>query len=240
MPFSDTALTFLDECSSVDSMPKLVSKFEHVLDQFGFNRFMMTRLPPLHEDPEPLILAHTWSQQWIDHYREQSYFWSDPVSAYSFAHGRPFTWSEARAGSPVTARSVQITEDANAVGMFDGLGFPLQDPRNAQSVVSLSSDKRIDLPVHGKALLQIVCIHADMRAVDLMELPQPQWKPLSPREREALKWVAAGKTNHETSIIMNTAEKTVERQLTNAREKLQASNTTHAVAKALYTKQIIL
>jgi LuxR family transcriptional regulator, quorum-sensing system regulator BjaR1 len=240
MLFHEPAFCFLDRCSRIDTKRELFAEFSKVLDMFGFNRFMMTRLPPLHEDPEPLIIEHTWSRQWIDHYREQAYFWADPVSTYSFVHNRPYTWSEAREKVPGNTRSREVQADADAIGMLDGLGFPMQDLRNAQSVVSLSSDKRVDLPEHAKGLLYLVAINAALRAEELLELPSPEWKPLSPREKEALKWVASGKTNHETSIIMNTAEKTVERQLTNAREKLQASNTTHAVAKALYTRQIIL
>lgn len=58
---------------------------------------------------------------------------------------------------------------------------------------------------------------------------------LSPRELDCLKWAAAGKTVWETSIILGISQSTVRFFFENVRHKLDAANTTHAVAKALYS-----
>ena len=237
--FADAALGFIDRCASHGDMASLMADFSAVLAKFGINHFMMTRLPAKGHDPEPLIIAHTWSVQWLDRYREQAYFWSDPVSHFSLGHHMPFTWEEARQGSRRTRRALQIASEAKSIGMADGLGFPLTDPSSVQSVVSLASDQAIDLPPAARALLHMVCTYCEHHAVHLMRKPQPV-RPLTPREREVLQWMANGKSTWETSQILGSSKRTVESQLVSARQKLDATNTIQAIAKALYSRQIIL
>jgi LuxR family transcriptional regulator, quorum-sensing system regulator LasR len=56
---------------------------------------------------------------------------------------------------------------------------------------------------------------------------------LSPRQQEVLRWTAAGKTTWETSVIMRCTESNVNYHLKQLFGKLQASNKTHAVSKAI-------
>jgi DNA-binding CsgD family transcriptional regulator len=57
---------------------------------------------------------------------------------------------------------------------------------------------------------------------------------LSPRQREVLMWSAEGKTTWETSIIMKCTEATVNYHLRQVIRKLDATNKTHAVSRALH------
>jgi DNA-binding CsgD family transcriptional regulator len=56
---------------------------------------------------------------------------------------------------------------------------------------------------------------------------------VSARELDCLKWVAAGKTAWEASVILGISERTVRFHLNAAREKLNCLTTTQAVAKAV-------
>jgi DNA-binding CsgD family transcriptional regulator len=56
---------------------------------------------------------------------------------------------------------------------------------------------------------------------------------LSPRQCEVLTWTAQGKTTWETSIIMKCTAATVNYHLKQVFRKLDASNKTHAVSRAL-------
>lgn len=57
-------------------------------------------------------------------------------------------------------------------------------------------------------------------------------RPLSPRERERVLWVAEGKTSWELGVILATSERTANFHLQNACAKLGVSNRQHAAAKA--------
>jgi len=56
---------------------------------------------------------------------------------------------------------------------------------------------------------------------------------VSAREIDCLKWMAAGKTAWEVSAILGISERTVRFHLNAAREKLECTTTTQAVAKAV-------
>jgi len=61
---------------------------------------------------------------------------------------------------------------------------------------------------------------------------------MTPRERECLSWVAAGKTDWEISQILSIAEQTVHEYVQNTLIKLRAATRAQAVATAIFTKQI--
>jgi DNA-binding CsgD family transcriptional regulator len=61
---------------------------------------------------------------------------------------------------------------------------------------------------------------------------------VSARELDCLKWVAAGKTAWEASVILGISERTVRFHLNAAREKLNCLTTTQAVAKAVQQQLI--
>ncbi len=56
---------------------------------------------------------------------------------------------------------------------------------------------------------------------------------ITAREIDCLKWMAAGKTAWEVSTILGISERTVRFHLNGAREKLECTTTTQAVAKAV-------
>ena len=81
-----------------------------------------------------------------------------------------------------------------------------------------------------------LCTTAHLR---LCQLPlQGARRPLSPRQREALEWVAEGKTTQDIAMIMGISAAMVEKHLRLARQVLDVETTAHAVAKAAQLNQI--
>lgn len=73
----------------------------------------------------------------------------------------------------------------------------------------------------------------------IVSLPHPQARTmLSPRQREALEWVAEGKTTLDIAVLMGVSAATVEKHLRLARESLRVDSTAQAVAKATMMNQI--
>lgn len=236
--FAEHAISFIERAAYHSALSDLMTDFAATLEYFGFNRYMMTRLSAINEDAEPLIISHTWSEEWGSRYRSQRYLWKDPVTLFSYAHHRPFSWGEARAGSRRTRTAMQIESEARSIGMVDGLGFPMSDAAAAQAVVSLSADHAVDLTAAHRMLLQMICLCCETRAIELIGAKARPIAELTEREREVLRWIAGGKTIADTSDILSTSQRTIEEHLAHARAKLGAGNTTQAVAKALYWRQI--
>lgn len=63
---------------------------------------------------------------------------------------------------------------------------------------------------------------------------------VSARELDCLRWVAAGKSAWEASIILGISERTVRFHLNSAREKLNCTTTTQAVAKVVAQQLIAI
>jgi DNA-binding CsgD family transcriptional regulator len=61
----------------------------------------------------------------------------------------------------------------------------------------------------------------------------PQKAQLTPREVECLEWAAQGKSSGEIATILNLTERGVNYHFESAKEKLDATNRTQAVAIAV-------
>lgn len=81
--------------------------------------------------------------------------------------------------------------------------------------------------LEGERVFPAASVHDDMAS------------SLTRREREILVWVANGKSYWETGQILGIAEGTVRIHLTSIRKKLNAANTTNAVAKAVHQRAIV-
>lgn len=71
-------------------------------------------------------------------------------------------------------------------------------------------------------------------------LPRTVPSTLTQRQREALEWVADGKTTQDIAVLMGISTAMVEKHLRLAREALDVDTTAHAVAKAARLSQIFV
>ncbi len=72
-----------------------------------------------------------------------------------------------------------------------------------------------------------------------VRIPQPPPRPVqTQREREALIWLAAGKTSWEISVLFDISEGAVNKLIARALEKLGAVNRTQAVVNAVRLGEI--
>lgn len=236
----ERALAFTERSNNHTSAKDLISDFASVISDFGFSHFIMTGLPAYGEDVEDLIVANAWPVEWSDRYRAGHYFLHDPISIEAFKSSTKYRWVEAKQRHPTSKITDQIESEAKTFGLVDGLAFPLFDPSNWQAVVSLSSDQLLELPDRYYNMVYLAAAVCQGRATALLE-PQRQLVPrLSARECDILSWMAHGKTRGETADILGISEDTVKSHLRRISDKLNVSNTTHAVAKAVHSRQIQL
>lgn len=91
----------------------------------------------------------------------------------------------------------------------------------------------------GQAYPAPHAVHLSPAAVKEKIIGKTPYKPLgkkdklTPQEIETLTWIAQGKSRWETGVILGLSEDAVKARLERCRQKLDASNTTHAIAIAL-------
>jgi DNA-binding CsgD family transcriptional regulator len=119
------------------------------------------------------------------------------------------------------------------------------EPRPVGAQVSVDLEFLLDDGVEPPTTRSAVCTYRisdglirRMRAADQPEFPDPRRRRtrvdnLSPREREILSMLAGGNTVAEIAKELHLSPFTVRTHIRNAKDKLQARTTAHAVALAL-------
>lgn len=111
-------------------------------------------------------------------------------------------------------------------------------------MLSLASrEEHADYDLHDEAGLQII-VHAMQEATKrflakTVAGPLPAMENMTPREVECLSWTAKGKTSWEIARILELSENTVIFHLRNAIKKLEVTNRSQAVAKAIALSKIM-
>ncbi|MEL7462915.1 MAG: autoinducer binding domain-containing protein [Pseudomonadota bacterium] len=172
---------------------------------------------------------------WISRYLLNDYVRIDPVLQMAETTTAPFCWSKIG----LRPESLNMMEQAaeygvgptgfslvhvDAIGRRSVLSFNAAETRGGETwepFLEENSDHLAELSaeLHRMAVAEISGGDA--------EAPQ-----LSPRERECLRWTAAGKAHTDIAIILNLSEHTVRSYLKDARIKLDSATLAQAVSKA--------
>lgn len=124
-------------------------------------------------------------------------------------------------------KSAEIPEYADAIeAIFDG-GTPMDTDLMARALKELA---------HQKEKTERESTHRSLERPLELDFPRPPWTPLenlSPREHEALLYIADGLTNEQVAKKMFVALPTVKNYVKNILYKLEVGNRTQAAAKAI-------
>lgn len=169
-----------------------------------------------------------------------AFFMRTPMFRWVIDNRGACSWSWAHAefaAGRLSPNEEAALQQRRKQGMEAGYTLSFVDPalrgRGVLSLVArpgLSQDEVDARWQQEGAALELICevMHLKMRS-----LPLPiRRRRLSPRQREALEWVAAGKTTQDIATIMGVSPAMVEKHLKLVRETLDVSTTAHAVAKA--------
>ena len=202
-------------------------------------KFAVCGLVRLFEDKPMDILCvvnPSYPAEWIDMYLKKEYAFVDPIMIRHFSEFIPQIWSDTyRRSSSINQEFISLTRE---FGLFDGVAYGLNDMK--AGIISLFSFGELGEKPSNRhlGLLEIIVPHLHELLIRLTKekkvnpLNTPEIN-ISPREKEVLAWIQEGKTNWETSMILNISERTVKFHVSNIIEKLNAVSRSHAVAKAM-------
>ena len=228
-PWGRRALDFVGAVE-VMSLSEVVSRFEAEIAACGFSAYIMAGLPSPGTTLANLTVANGWPEEWFDLYTRENFSACDPVPRHGASTVQPFEWSEAIYDRDADPAAHNVMMRATDFGLRAGYCIPLHYDEGG-AIISMAGE-RPELDPTVKSALQLIGIYAHNR-IRALNRPSRGRKLLSTREREILRWAAAGKTSWETSVILRISERTVKFHLVEASRKLNAVNRTSAVAKAL-------
>jgi DNA-binding CsgD family transcriptional regulator len=208
---------------------------EHA-EKFGLSHVAYLGLNiPSERRAKPLVAA-TYSPQWQRHYEYNDYVNLDPVVAAGIVGTLPIDWQELNRTSSGVKRLFGEAQEFD-VGR-QGLTFPIRGRHGEFALFSLNSPMNDREWARERMVLikefMLIAHYFHSWAVKAEKLDGNDFVDrLTARERECLRWSAAGKTIWETAAILGLSERTVRFHHENARFKLNALSTTHAVSKAI-------
>lgn len=165
---------------------------------------------------------------WEDAYARERLDRGSPMIRGAQTLAGSFVWSEVFPSRKFDWIGWKILGDFN---LENGIGVPCHGPGGYCAVVSVGFE-RIDLSPRERRAIDLACValHDQMKA--LSPAPQDAFQPLTDRERDAVAFVAEGKSDWEISVILSIAQATAHSHVENAKRKLGAKTRAQAVARA--------
>lgn len=179
------------------------------------------------------VLINNYSVEWQQRYQGQEYVKHDPTILRGRANTQPFLWTD-----ELFSQTPDMWEEARAHGLEHGWSQSCVDGSGSASLLSLArSNERIsqlELQAHDKKLRWLVSVaHLSLTGLYQEQIRSKLDVGLTERELEILRWSADGKSAADIGDILSISKNTVNFHIKNAVQKLQTSNKTAAVAKAV-------
>ncbi|MBO6717658.1 MAG: LuxR family transcriptional regulator [Rhizobiaceae bacterium] len=234
--FDDT-LEYIEVIQRARTPQEVCEALVGVTKQFGLNALLAGTVPGQGtpgEEQRSHVLLCDWPIEWLQRYVERNYVDHDPLVQYMRRTPSQVTWSDAAARIDLDRSAREVFCDAGAYKLNDGFAMPLVTLEGQVVMVSLGGEN-IELDDNAIRLISLASTYAIGRAIQLSsEEKTIEHRPeLTPREKECMRWAAAGKSEWEISQILGISEHTSEKHLLNAKSKLGAANRVQAIAEAI-------
>ncbi|WP_233587095.1 LuxR family transcriptional regulator [Pseudorhodobacter sp. E13] len=204
---------------------------------YGLTRF---RFENSIGDPEDALYLSTQSTEYMTEFFTKGHFARTPVFRWVMTHTGTCNWrwiEEARAAGTLSPAELEALEVNDRLGVKAGIAISFPETSNRiKGAIGMIADKGLghdDVDAIWADQGDAISAVAHMMHLKIASLPMRSPKrALTNRQREALEWVADGKTMQDTAILMGVSAAMVEKHLRLAREALDVETTTQAVAKA--------
>ena len=240
---SETALeviTRIAETTSIDRAWALATEYYAAMGfsrvNYGFTRFRHLRSIG---DPDDALFLTTCDEEYANYYFKGGFYAKTPVYRWAEHNTGSTTWKwvqQAFEAGSLSPEEVAAVRQNRTMGINAGvsISFPEASSR-AKGALGMIADPGLDHDavdaIWDESGRKISAV-AHMMHLRIVQLPQlAPGRALSRRQREALEWVADGKTTQDVALLMGVSAAMVEKHLRLAREALSVETTAQAVAK---------
>ena len=210
---------------------------------YGFTRFRYDRGIG---DPDDVLFLTTGSAEYAQRYFRGGLYARTPVYRWVEKNVGYCTWrwvQQAYSAGTLTPDEMDAVRQNNALGVVAGLSisFPETSSRSkgALGMIADAGLTHDDVDALWAQHSEEIMAVANMMHLKISQLPMPtRRRPLTDRQREALEWVADGKTAQDIAILMGVSAAMIEKHLRLARDALDVETTAQAVAKGAMLNMI--
>lgn len=213
--------------------------FEHHLklavQSFGFESYILaTAYRPWKSDLFDRKIMINWPQAWHAQYEREKLGQYDAVHQ-GFKHlRRTFRWADLPLKTDEARRIMTIAADD--FRLRQGICIPIHGLEGYEAGFSIGG---ADVDATDEALFAIELM--SVFAFNKYKQTQPEIRyALTPRQREVLHWIAAGKTAWEIGTILRISADTANKITKSAMQRLGVHTRAHAVAEAVRRREVNL
>ncbi len=188
----------------------------------------------------PYVIT-TYPDEWVNHYITQDYVRVDPIITVGPKRLVPFLWDDIASPGQLEGRQVTLYAEASDLSIAKGMSIPIHGHKGEfamMSVVPAGTPQEAEKTLSEfRNTLHLLALyyhnHAGTMLIEKSYGGTRKKSVLTARERECLQWAAIGKSTWETSVILHISEASVVFHVENAKRKLDVTNRTHAVVRAI-------
>lgn len=233
-PLEDAAreVAAIEGSGDLETLQALVREYALPL---GYDRFVLYSATT---ERDEVVDQLFWLEgDWFGEGREvdaETYLARCPVTRHVLETDEPFFWSKTGGPGAETYRVVAIPRGRG----IHGLQVPIFGPAGLAGAMTFGGEQ-IDSSIAARLALTLVgtaALRTAKRLAGLGHAGAPH--RLTPREREVIRWIASGRKQSDTALLLGLSDRTVENHLRRIRRRLGASSTAQAVLMAVQAGEI--
>jgi DNA-binding CsgD family transcriptional regulator len=229
---------FIEATGRITTRDHLFETFIAAMAANGFDKvnFSIGRDEEVPGDELGFGLISNYAESWQKYYVEKSFVEIDPVFKCAISTYHPFRWGDLERELDLSKRQVNFLRLGEEAGLHNGIGIPFSGPRSQIAGVALATTERTAEHMRNMDVLSAYCnqfYHSYKRIIRAKKKLPPKVVSLSAREKEIVRWLAAGKSDDQIGGILTISANTVDYHLRNIFVKLGANNRVSAVVIAI-------
>jgi LuxR family quorum sensing-dependent transcriptional regulator len=225
-------IQILDRARSPKEVCRMLLAFAR---QFGAEHVLAGTIPAQgtsrREQLSNVVLDY-WPAEWIQRYFAHGYLFRDPAIMGVRTLNAPFLWDDIEPLYRDDPAARRVMEEAGDFKLRQGFTIPMITLEGDIAGFSLAGEK-LEVSPEERGMLTLMATYALARSIVLRQCEPKLIVSLTPRELEALQWVAEGKSEREIGERMGISEHGVDKHMRSARQKLGTKGSVHAVAEAI-------
>lgn len=200
---------------------ELFSVIDAAIRSFGFPWFALVDDGDLIRGRSSCLLMTNYPSSWVDEVITNRLYRDDPVHAASIRSPTGLCWERIRDVIAPTHVQLSVLDRGRAHGLNSGYTVPFRIPGERGAFFSVARRKDGAFTYAEATVTQLIGGIAFQRGRELIEgrAVKALGAPLSPRQIDCLRLIAAGKTEWEMGIILNLSPRTVHEYVEGARRR---------------------
>jgi LuxR family quorum-sensing system transcriptional regulator CciR len=178
------------------------------------------------------VLLGSFEPSWASRYVQNKYGRSSRIAREMIHRSSPYSWSEAVERRGLDATQARIWNEARDFGLRDGLFTPLRWHDGSYAAVVLGGAEAPMRDPLSRTMAEVLSAQYASEGRRLLKAGSAGEVPLSPRQRECLSWVRAGKSSTAIAEILGISVQTVDEHVKEACRRLGVRTRVQAAVEA--------